>query len=114
MTQDVVEYLIIDDSIFQQIQSICLLKDGGGGGGGGGDEAAGGVEHFKEYIYDLCIKYNQDKKEIIRDLFHYIIKTSENISTELLDFMEEAVHNENYEDYLNFVFYRLRRRIISP
>lgn len=93
------DYFIIDENVFQQIESICLLKEND-------------VKCFKKYIYELCVKYNQDKKEIIKHLFHYIIRTGAEtgkLTTEMLDFMEETIHNDSdYEEYLDFVFYGLR------
>lgn len=71
------------------------------------------TEEFKTFIYGLTVSFNMDKKEILNDFFHYLVEcTYINITHELLDFMETAIHNDcEFEEYLDFIYYGLRDKI---
>jgi replication factor C subunit 3/5 len=59
-------------------------------------------------LYDMSIKYNMDKKNIVKDLFNYIIRHKkadiDTNMTKLLNFIENIIHfedckNSNYVKY---------------
>ena len=54
-----------------------------------------GVSHndIKSFIHRLSIHYNIDKKQIIKDYFNFIIKTSDNISSQTISKIEAVIHN---------------------
>jgi replication factor C subunit 3/5 len=69
------------------------------------------LENLNKLIYDISIKYNIDKKNIIKDLFNYIIKKyiSENvdlhcINVNFLHFVENILHSQvqNSNIYVNY------------
>jgi replication factor C subunit 3/5 len=69
------------------------------------------LENLNKLIYDISIKYNIDKKNIIKDLFNYIIKKyiSENvdlhcINVKFLHFVENILHSQvqNSNIYVNY------------
>ena len=50
----------------------------------------------KKYIYDISVQYNLDKKSILTQYFNYIIQYKpELITTELLSYIENIVHNQS-------------------
>ena len=62
------------------------------------------------YIYDLSINYNIDKKNIIKDLINYIIRDKKYIKTsKFLFFVENLIHsNQNNSIYLNYALVNLK------
>jgi tagatose-1,6-bisphosphate aldolase len=53
-------------------------------------------EACKKYIYDISVQYNLDKKSILTQYFNYIIQyKSELVTTELLSYIENIVHNQS-------------------
>jgi replication factor C subunit 3/5 len=63
------------------------------------------IENYKMEIEDISIKYNIDKKNIIKEFLNYIIRTNKEIVTEeFLEFVENIMHyhecsNNNYLNY---------------
>jgi replication factor C subunit 3/5 len=54
------------------------------------------VENIKQYIYEISVTYNIDKKNIIKDFLNYIVRYhSEYISRNFLGFVENIIHSEN-------------------
>jgi len=52
---------------------------------------------FKEYIHDVSIKYNTDKKCIMKDYFNYLIRIHpENITDDFLNIVEITMHSKEY------------------
>jgi len=52
---------------------------------------------FKEYIHDVSIKYNTDKKCILKDYFNYLIRIHpENITDDFLNIVEITMHSKEY------------------
>jgi replication factor C subunit 3/5 len=69
-------------------------------------------QNFIKYIYDTSIKYNTDKRHILKYYFNYIVrKKKEYITKELLNIAEFIVHASNdaeLQDVLYFAYYHLR------
>jgi DNA polymerase III delta prime subunit len=68
------------------------------------------IEYISNYMNDISIKYNIDKKNIIKDLLNYIIKTYPMyVTSEFLDFAENLVHsqNQNGNIHVNYLIAKL-------
>jgi replication factor C subunit 3/5 len=61
------------------------------------------MEKINLFIHEISVKYNVDKKNIIKDLFNYIIRYKTHlINTDFLYFVENLMHspgNNNYNIY---------------
>jgi len=69
------------------------------------------VKHIIEYIHEISIQYNIDKKNIIKNYFNYVIRNKrENITREFLNIVENIMHNtdSNIEHILNYFVYSLK------
>jgi replication factor C subunit 3/5 len=62
-------------------------------------ENADGTEYLvlhnrmKEFIHELSIHYNIDKKQIIKDYYNFKIKSTQNLDSDTLNSMEVVLHN---------------------
>jgi replication factor C subunit 3/5 len=68
------------------------------------------IENLIVYINNISIKYNIDKKNIIKDYLNYIIRYKCNIITpEFLDFVENLMHSQesNNQIFINYSLSRL-------
>ena len=61
-----------------------------------------------EYIKNISVKYNIDKKNIIKDFINYIIRNHK-ISSDFLSFVENIMHFQECKnsDYINYSLLRL-------
>jgi replication factor C subunit 3/5 len=67
------------------------------------------IELLCNYIYNISIKYNIDKKNIIKDYLNYIIRNKPTIVTsEFLNFVENLLHSQESNNQV-FVNYSLSR-----
>jgi hypothetical protein len=67
------------------------------------------IENICSYVHLISIKYNIDKKNIIKDFLNYIIRNkSESITPEFLNFVENLMHSQNLNNK-NHIFYSLSR-----
>jgi replication factor C subunit 3/5 len=67
------------------------------------------TENICSYVHLISIKYNIDKKNIIKDFLNYIIRCKpQNITPELLNFVENLMHSQNLNNK-NYIFYSLSR-----
>jgi hypothetical protein len=61
------------------------------------------------YVHLISIKYNIDKKNIIKDFLNYIIRNkSQHINSEFLKFVENLMHSQNLNNN-NHIYYSLSR-----
>lgn len=68
------------------------------------------VDNIVKYIHNISIKYNIDKKNIIKDFLNYIIRNNSNvINNEFLNFVENLMHiqNLNNNTHINYSLSRL-------
>ena len=87
---------IIDNSIWENI--ICKI------------EIKENLDSITKYIHEISIKYNIDKKNLIKDFFNYIIRNKTNIiSIDFLNFVENLVHTPdcNNNIYVNYAVSKL-------
>jgi replication factor C subunit 3/5 len=68
------------------------------------------VTEILSCVEDICLKYNIDKKNTIKDFLNYIIRTRENVvCPEFLNFVENIMHFEDCKNahYINYSISRL-------
>ena len=86
---------IIDNNIWEMLTNKLLKKEN--------------LENLINYIYEISIKYNIDKKNIIKDYLNYIIRNKSNIVTiDFLNFVENLLHSQE-SNHQTFVYYSLSR-----
>ena len=67
------------------------------------------TENICSYVHLISIKYNIDKKNIIKDFLNYIIRNKpQSITPEFLNFVENLMHSQNLNNK-NHIFYSLSR-----
>jgi len=67
------------------------------------------TENICSYVHLISIKYNIDKKNIIKDFLNYIIRNKpQSITLEFLNFVENLMHSQNLNSK-NHIFYSLSR-----
>ena len=67
------------------------------------------TENICSYVHLISIKYNIDKKNIIKDFLNYIIRSKpQSITSEFLNFVENLMHSQNLNNK-NHIFYSLSR-----
>jgi replication factor C subunit 3/5 len=90
---------IIDNSIWENILYKIKNKES--------------LININKYIHEVSIKYNIDKKNLIKDFFNYIIRSKTNIvnkNTEFLNFVENLIHSQesNNKIYVNYAISKLQ------
>jgi replication factor C subunit 3/5 len=66
------------------------------------------IEKINLFIYDISIKYNVDKKNIIKDFLNYIIRNKPNIvNTNFLLFVENILHSQSTNQHI--IYYCISR-----
>ena len=86
---------VIDNTIYDDITTIITTKT---------------INIFSTELYNMSFVYNSDIKNIIKNYFNYIIKYKPiYLSSQLLDFFELIIHNQdlNIEYQIKFMFYSL-------
>jgi len=69
------------------------------------------IDIIFKYIYEISIKYNIDKKNIIKNYLNYLIRNyPEIISNDFLNFVENIMHIEENNNKI-YVYYSLHRLI---
>lgn len=65
----------------------------------------------KQYIYDISVQYNLDKRSILVQYFNFIIQHKpELITTDLLSYIENIVHNQsnNISELIDYFLYNYK------
>ena len=68
------------------------------------------LEDLNSYVNSVSIKYNIDKKNIIKDYLNYIIRNKSNLIThQFLNFVENLMHSQesNNQTFVNYSLSRL-------
>ena len=68
------------------------------------------IEIIFKFIYEISIKYNIDKKNIIKNYLNYLIRNHDNILTNnFLKFVENIMHVQETNDkiYINYSLHKL-------
>jgi replication factor C subunit 3/5 len=87
---------IIDDNVWQTLCEKILQKKK--------------LHELIEYVQNISINYNVDKKNIIKDFLNYIIRKRKNIvSTDFLNFVENIMHFQDCKNihYINYSLVRM-------
>ena len=90
--QGLVDYKILNDSTWVKIIHMIKSKEN--------------IEDICTHIHNISISYNIDKKNIIKNLFNYIIKKHKKfITSNFLSFVENIIHSEttNNEIFIKYV-----------
>ena len=65
------------------------------------------LENICMYVHSISIKYNIDKKNIIKDFLNYIIRNKTNIiNSQFLNFVENLMHSQNLNNN-HHIYYSL-------
>jgi replication factor C subunit 3/5 len=65
------------------------------------------LENICAYVHSISIKYNIDKKNIIKDFLNYIIRNKTNIiNPKFLNFVENLMHSQNLNNN-HHIYYSL-------
>ena len=91
------DFNIIDDSIWKALFEMIKSKQT--------------MKELTNFINKTSVKYNIDKKNIMKDFLNYIIrnKGGEIVSLEFLNFVENIMHFEDCKnsDYVNYSLTRM-------
>jgi len=69
------------------------------------------IEKLSDYVYDISVKYNIDKKNIIKYYINYIIRNNSQVITEeFLFFLENNMHSQDCSNNI-YVLYTLSRML---
>jgi len=85
------KFNIIDNNIWETLIEMLLKKEK--------------INTLNNYIYLISMKYNIDKKNIIKDFLNYIIRYKDNIvNTKFLNFVENIMHLQDCKNthYINY------------
>jgi replication factor C subunit 3/5 len=86
---------ILDTNVWNLILSKILQKEK--------------VESIVKFIQEICIRYNIDKRNIMKDFLNYIIYNCPNyINSSFLNFVENLMHSKNENSY-TYLFYSISK-----
>ena len=91
-----INFNIIDDNVWESLTDKMTKKNN--------------LDILVSDIHNISIKYNIDKKNIIKDYLNYIIRNKSNlIKPEFLDFVENLMHSQesNNQTFINYSLSRL-------
>jgi replication factor C subunit 3/5 len=89
------EYTIITDDTYEEIDRFIREKDN--------------ITVFIEFVYELTIRYNIDKRNILKNYLNYIVRKG-SASSPLLHIAETILHtppDTEMDELLNYAFYNL-------
>ena len=90
----ITQFNIIDNTIWENIIESIRKKEN--------------IEKINLYIHEISVKYNIDKKNIIKNFLNYIIRNKETIvNKSFLSFVENLIHSQN--NNYNNVYYCISR-----
>jgi replication factor C subunit 3/5 len=96
------KFNIIDNNIWETLITMFIKREK--------------INTLNDYIYLISMKYNIDKKNIIKDFLNYIIRNySKYVNTKFLEFVENLLHSQvqNNNVYVNYSLTRLSSFISS-
>lgn len=90
------EMNIIDNSVWEQLsEKLCDKKNS--------------IDNLVLFVHDISLKYNIDKKNIIKDYINYIIRNKNGVvTTDFLNFVENLLHSQETNNQI-FIYYSLSR-----
>jgi len=87
---------IIDSSVWENLYNLLKKKES--------------LNKLDAYIQEISVKYNIDKKNIIKDFLNYIIREkTASIKRDFLNFIENLIHNQEFKNayYISYALSRL-------
>ena len=87
---------IIDSNVWENVTSMIENREN--------------IENVKEYIHQISVEYNIDKKNIINDYLNYIIRNqTKYVNKDFLNFVENIIHShvQNNNIHMNYSLSRL-------
>jgi replication factor C subunit 3/5 len=90
-SENKIKFDILDNTVWEQLIEMLINNEN--------------LKNLNKFIYLISIKYNIDKKNIIKDFLNYIIRNyPKYISSEFLNFVENLLHSqiENSNIYINY------------
>ena len=94
------EYTIITDEVYDHMNKLLLESS---------------IQVFLEYMYDTSIKYNMDKRNILKNYLNHQVRKYP-VTREFLNIAESLLHtsqDSNLDDTLRYAFYHLRLSILN-
>ena len=89
------EFNIIDNEIWDNISNRLNQKNS--------------IEKISKYIFDISLKYNIDKKNLIKDYLNYIIRNNKIVITSnFLNFTENIMHSQDCNNQ-TYIYYSLSK-----
>ena len=91
-----INFSIIDDDVWENLTDKILKKNK--------------IDVLISDTHNISIKYNIDKKNIIKDYLNYIIRNKSNlITSQFLDFIENIMHSQesNTQIFINYSLSKL-------
>jgi replication factor C subunit 3/5 len=95
-SKSIINFNIIDNNVWESLSNKIVEKTS--------------LEILVTDIHNISIKYNIDKKNIIKDYLNYIIRNKSNIITSgFLEFVENLMHSQesNNQTFVNYSLSRL-------
>ena len=91
-----ISFNVLDNEVFENLTEKIKNKEK--------------LENICSYVYETSIKYNIDKKNIIKNFLNYIIRNyPKKINSNFLNFIENIMHSNNINNniYINYSLSRL-------
>jgi replication factor C subunit 3/5 len=66
------------------------------------------ISDISNYIYEISLKYNIDKKNIIKDYLNYIIRNNDNLTSDFLNFVENIMRSQDCNNN-TYIYYALSK-----
>jgi replication factor C subunit 3/5 len=90
------EMNIIDNTIWEELTSKLSNKENK-------------IDVLVLYVYDISLRFNIDKKNIIKDYINYIIRNKNDVvNADFLNFVENLLHSQETNNRI-FIYYALSR-----
>ena len=87
------DFCIIDNDIWEKLLNKLHMREN--------------IDSIQNYVHSISIRYNIDKKNIIKDFLNYIIRNHPKyISTKFLNFVENLMHSQIQNNNV-YIFYYL-------
>jgi replication factor C subunit 3/5 len=90
------EMNIIDNTIWEELTSKLTDKENN-------------IDALVLHVYDISLRFNIDKKNIIKDYINYIIRNKNDVvNADFLNFVENLLHSQETNNRI-FIYYSLSR-----
>jgi predicted AAA+ superfamily ATPase len=95
IVKDDSDFHIIDNEVWENLLEMLLKIEK--------------LNSIKNFVHNMSIQYNIDKKNIIKDFLNYIIRNHpQHLSSDLLNFIENLMHSQIQNNNIH-IYYSLSR-----